>query len=113
MSEQSEAERLDRLVKLLGSAISRRSWHDVERAHAELRDYSLPASLRAAAAVRESVSVPRDDDAFSRGVYAVADALCASEYVNAPDASFVLSLAHRAFTDGVEAMKETTSKGSS
>lgn len=60
-------------------------------------------ALRAAAAVREreSVSVPRepDEDAFSRGVYAVADALCASEYVNAPDASFVLSLAHRALNN--------------
>ena len=34
--------RLDRIVKLLGSARSRRDWHDMERAHEELRDHVLP-----------------------------------------------------------------------
>lgn len=68
---------------------------------------------RAAWAAVEAACVPAmpDDDAFSRGVYAVADALCASEYVNAPDASFVLALAHRAFADGLDAMKENILKG--
>lgn len=50
------------------------------------------------------VPVEPDADTLGPGVYAVADILCASEYVNAPDASFVLALAHRAFADGVRAM---------
>lgn len=62
------------------------------------------AALTAALAVRESthVWVPREPgaDFLLPGIYAVADILCASEYVNAPDASFVLALAHRAFADG-------------
>jgi hypothetical protein len=47
------------------------------------------------------------DAAFSAGVYAVADALCASQYVNAPDASFVLTLAHHAFAAGIAAQAAT------
>lgn len=68
----------------------------------------MRAALTAAlAALRKTHAVvPRDAgaDAFAPGVYAVADVLCTSEYVNAPDASFILSLAHRAFADGYSAV---------
>jgi hypothetical protein len=74
----------------------------------EMSGSALDVQLRAAlAAIRKTHAVvPRDAgaDAFAPGVYAAADVLCASEYVNAPDASFVLSLAHRAFSDGYSAV---------
>lgn len=71
--------------------------HDIPRA--------MRAALIAAAAVRAKTEV--SDAAFSAGVYAVADALCASQYVNAPDASFVLTLAHHAFAAGIAAQAAT------
>ena len=64
--------------------------------------------LLAAAAVRARTEV--SDAAFSAGVYAVADALCASQYVNAPDASFVLTLAHHAFAAGTAAQTATSTE---
>lgn len=70
-------------------------WHQVEK---------WQKRARSALAVRSQTHcwVPREPgaDFLSPGIYAVADILCASEYVNAPDASFVLALAHRAFADG-------------
>lgn len=63
------------------------------------------AALDAAAAVLARTEV--SDAAFSAGVYAVADVLCASQYVNAPDASFVLTLAHHAFAAGIAAQAAT------
>jgi len=65
----------------------------------------MRAALDAAAAVRAKTEV--SDAAFSAGVYAVADVLCASQYVNAPDASFVLTLAHHAFAAGIAAQAAT------
>lgn len=55
----------------------------------------------------KAVIVPREATeglAFGAGVYAAADVLCASEYVNGPEPSVILALAHRAFADGLAAM---------
>lgn len=43
MTTPDEIARLDRIVKALGAARSTRDWLAMEKAHAELRDYSLPA----------------------------------------------------------------------
>ena len=79
--------------------------HDL-KSHARAR--AAIAALDAAAAVRARTEV--SDAAFSAGVYAVADALCASQYVNAPDASFVLTLAHHAFAAGTAAQTATSTE---
>jgi hypothetical protein len=52
--------RLDRIVNLLGSARSRRDWHDMERAYEELRDHVLP-SLQALRARAEKAERERDE----------------------------------------------------
>ena len=45
----------------------------------------------------EIAPVEATDEMVSAGTYHLADHLCASEYVNGPDASVVLALAHTAF----------------
>lgn len=49
------------------------------------------------------VPVPVDDAMVSAGTYTLADHLCASEYVNGPDASVVLALAHKGFVSALDA----------
>jgi len=84
---------------------NKRPWAELEPVERAVYLQAARRTLLAAAAVRAKVEV--SDAAFSAGVYAVADALCASQYVNAPDASFVLTLAHRAFAAGIAAQAAT------
>lgn len=80
---------------------------------ASASDFILARAVKAEAEIERLQSIPGLSDVLdgkavivpveatpemvSAGVYHLADHLCASEYVNGPDASFVLALAHTAF----------------
>lgn len=99
-------------------AVEKWSWDDFPCDEIDPHRYWLDCSKSALSAICKRIPgladvidgkavimpVEPDEDCLGSGVYAVADRLCTSEYVNGPDASVVLALAHQAFLDGFNAM---------